>query len=184
MSVARFLYDIFSTHQPVLFEAVQRTRGSVVEFGCGYGSTSMLHSLCEGRSLLSLESDQEWLDRFLHLETVTHKLNLITDWQKATDYVKEDFWDVAFIDHAPWEARVEAVEALKHKARFIVLHDCDYFVTNTLLNFGELFKHHKVFLPLKPWPYKTGPPTLLASNYEGCYWDIDYAQYQDKRIFN
>jgi len=174
MRKARFLTDSYSTHQPVLFEAVMRTTGPVVEFGCGYGSTPMLHELCkegeesDGRNLLSLESDPEYYVQFLHLRSETHKLELVTDWPTVAARVAQSDWDVAFIDNAPWEMRVIAVEALKDKARYVVLHDCDYFIKNHLLDFEKLFKYHKVYLPPRPWPSSTGPPTLLASNCESC----------------
>ncbi len=182
-SRARFTYDSYSTHQPVLYEAVMRTSGPVVEFGCGHGSTPLLHKICDGRRLLTLE-DAEWLEKFILLTTSWHGFGLAVDWAGTTDYVALQLWDVALIDHAPWEARVAAVLALKDKIKFIVLHDCDYFVTHGLLDFDELFKYHKEFLPLKPWPYPpTGPPTLLASNFEDCDWDIDYEKYREMECF-
>jgi len=107
-----------------------------------------------------------------------HQLILVTDWEAITRQVATEAWDVAFIDQAPWDARTVAVKALKDIARFIVLHDCDLYTRRELLNFEELFRSFKVFLPPKPWPGKTGPPTLLASNFEDCDLDIDYVQYK------
>lgn len=185
---ARFTFDAYSTHQPVLYEAVVRTSGPVIEFGCGDGSTPLLHRLCEehARKLLSLESDRAWLERFMCLATPWHRLGLVFDWDNVlrSNYIAAVPWDVALIDQSTFEQRADAVIALKDKARFIVLHDCDYFVTHTLLDYGELFKYHKEFLPLEPWPYPpTGPPTLLASNFESCDWDIDFEKYKEMECF-
>lgn len=183
MNRARFVYDAYSTHQPVLYEAVVRTSGPVVEFGCGLGSTPLLYNLCAGhRRLFTLDSNPDWLNKFACLASPWHRFVWVLDWDAIlhVDYIALVSWGVAFIDHSPWEARVTAVMALKDKARFIVLHDCDYFVTHDMLDFDELFKYHKVFPPLEPWPAPTGPPTLLASNFEDCNWDIDYSKYTGK----
>lgn len=185
---ARFLYDPYSTHQPVLYEAVMKTGGPVVELGCGHGSTLLLHKLCEkyGRELLTLESDRAWFEQFVSLATPRHQFGLVFDWDGIVlnEYIVGVPWDVALVDQSTFEQRAAAVIALKDKVKFIVLHDCDYFLTHTLLDYDELFKYHKEFLPLKPWPHPpTGPPTLLASNFEDCDWDIDYNQYKAMECF-
>ena len=168
MTSQGILTNPYNTHQSILRKAITLTQGPVVEFGCGSGSTPMLHKLCEQRKLLSLESDPKYHIQFINLASVTHRFELVADWPIITARVAQSEWDVAFIDNAPWEMRVIAVKALKDKARFVVLHDCDYFTKAGLLNFEKLFKYHKVYLPEKPWPSRTGPPTLLASNYESC----------------
>ena len=44
---------------------VKSTRGPVIEFGCGDGSTALLHEICKesGRILVSLDDDLKWLDK-------------------------------------------------------------------------------------------------------------------------
>jgi len=182
---ARFLHDPYGTHQPVLYEAVMRTSGPVVEFGIGYNSTPWLHKLCDGRKLLSAETDIRWLLAFLHFASPgQHRFVLVKNLDALLRDIMAVPWSVAFVDQGAWDDRVATVMALKDKARFIVLHDCDYFVTHSLLEFDELFKYHKEFLPLEPWPYpRTGPPTLLASNFEDCDWDIDYEKYKGMECF-
>ncbi len=182
---ARFLHDQYSTHQPVLYEAVMRTSGPVVEFGVGYGSTPWLHELCNGRKLLSVETDVRWLSAFLHLASPgCHRFVLVQNLDALLGEIIEVPWSVAFVDQGTWDARVQTVLALKDKARFIVLHDCDYFVKKAMLDYDEVFKSYKEFFPLKPWPYRpTGPPTLLASNFEDCDWDIDYNEYKEMECF-
>ena len=181
---ARFLHDQYSTHQPVLYEAVKRTSGPVVEFGCGFGSTPLLHGLCGERKLLSAETDIRWLVGFLHLACPRHRFVFVQNLDDLLLDIANVPWSVAFVDQGTWDARVQTVLALKDKAKFIVLHDCDYFVKKAMLDYDEVFKSHKVFLPLKPWPYKpTGPPTLLASNFEDCDWDIDYNEYKEMECF-
>lgn len=53
----RFFLDDWSTHQPVLYAIAMSTTGPIIEFGCGNGSTDLLHEICEkeGRTLITLE---------------------------------------------------------------------------------------------------------------------------------
>lgn len=194
----RHLYDAYSTHQPVLYEAVLRTAGPVIEFGCGPGSTPLLHQYCadHDRDLFTLESDLEWYKMFAKYITPKHRLIHVSDWDTilADERVRTGPYDVAFIDQAPFEARYATILVLKDIAKFIVLHDCDYFPEHGIFGknakrlngskdrglrtYDDIFKYYKEFFPLEPWPYaRTGPPTLLASNFESCDWDIDFEGY-------
>ena len=195
---ARHTYDGFSSHQPVLYETVKRTAGNVLEFGCGYGSTPMLHNLCKksGKKLLSLESDAEWVESFKNYETEWHEFILVTDWKEALEGIDLDSYEVAFIDQDTMGARYSTIMALKDKVKFLVLHDCHWYPEHGFFgkvirpiqgsedigergledigerDYGDLFKYwHEWF----PSPY---PPTLLASNFESCAWEIDFEQYK------
>ncbi len=195
---ARHIYDGFSSHQPVLYEAVKRTEGAVLELGCGYGSTPMLHELCkkEGRKLLSLESNEEWLQQFSEYETSWHRFTHVTDWDTTLDRISTEEYDVVFVDQDPYEARVSAIKVFKDKAKFIVLHDCHWFPEGgffgkSIRKFGgpedigrrtydDLFEYSKEFCPPGAYgrQYSEWGPTLLASNFESCNWDIDYGDYE------
>ena len=191
--------NTFATHQPVLWEAVQRTRGAVVEFGCGFGSTPMLHFLCsqQNRELLTLESDPVWLSKFVkRYSTPHHRFLHVEDWDSLLKdpAIVDRKWDVAFVDQAPWEARHKTVVCMKKMCTFIVLHDCDYFPTNGMFgtvikpirnmndtgerDYSDIFRYFKEYFPLPPWPYElTGPPTLIGSDFEPCDFEIDFGKY-------
>ncbi len=201
MSEARFVSDPYSTHQPVLYEALLRTNGAVIEFGCGEGSTKFLHLFCEKyeRHLFSVDDDEEWLNKFRGFATPKHEFILVKDWRTFLSNPGRRVWqycDVAFVDNEPWVVRHWTVQALRLTAKFVILHDCDYFPGNGIfgknirqidgpLNVGErtyddVFRYYKEFFPLDPWPYPgTGPPTLLGSNFEDCNWGINFAEYKD-----
>jgi len=200
----------FYTHQPVLYEMALRTSGPIFEFGCGYGSTDMLHEVCKDnkRLLISIDDNLEWLQIF------SEKYNNDSEWHKfifvpgksVDDIDNPQHWveflnnlglsklsvDVCFIDQHPWLGRLETIKYMKDKARFIIVHDCDYFPTNGifgttirpivndtpgLFDFSDIFQYFKVYFPISPWPVWTGPPTLLGSDFEQDLPDIDFNEY-------
>lgn len=206
MKKARFTWDPFSTHQPVLYEALLRTEGNVVEFGCGDGSTRMLHELCErqGKHLWTFDTDWKWLGKYTDYATKNHEIIFVDNWDT---FLREGggrrswmYCDVAFIDQGPFEARAVTVQLLKETARFLVVHDCDYFPGTGLFGFNldpingiehpghrtyeDVFQYWKEFFPLEPWPHPpTGPPILVASNYESVDdWEVDFEKYVSNEL--
>ena len=204
MRKARFTWDPFSTHQPVLYEAVLRTEGAILEFGCGDGSTRLLHHLCaeQKRSLFTFDNDWKWLSRYKEYETDWHKLIYVDDWDKLLVNVGRRSWmycDIAFIDQGPFEARATTLMLVKETARFVVLHDSDYFPGTGLFGinhdpingighpglrtYEDVFKYWREFFPLEPWPHPpTGPPILVGSNYEKCDWEVDFQKYVNNEL--
>jgi hypothetical protein len=201
---ARHTYDQYATHQPVLYTALRHTGGPVIEFGCGQGSTPLLHRYCEARKreLITLDTDAGYLDMFTDYASRWHTLRLVRDWNTvlSDDRIVGRRWAVAFVDQSPWEARHLTIRAIRYTARFIVLHDCDYFPEHSLFgvsfaplngtdnrgerDYGDVFKWWREYFPPDPWPYpKTGPPTLLGSNFEACDWDVDFGQYPTEGSF-
>jgi hypothetical protein len=192
-------YKDFATHQPVLYEAVVRSTGPVLELGCGEGSSHLLHALCarDGRRLLTLDNDRGWLEpTAARLAADFHEFGLVEDWNRAllSRQICNTAWGVVFIDGKPWESRTLAVHLFKHTATFVVVHDVDYFphtgswgVETAPIrgphnrghrDYSELFSSWREYFPSEPWPYSlTGPPTLLGSNRVSCDIDIDYAAY-------
>ncbi len=199
-----------ATHQPILYQMAIRTTGAIVEFGCGNSSTDMLHEICrkEKRILVSIDDDYAWIqkfkDKYLHDgyeedNSGWHKFFYVAKKNVNTDLIAQDasYWqefldnnellqclpiDLCFVDQSPWEARTITVNHFKNKAKYIILHDCDYFTAGQLgcmnrhrpgrFDFSQTFLHFKVFLPKNPWPSRTGPPTLLGSNLEELPFDI------------
>ncbi len=212
----RFFWDSFSTHQPVLYAVAQATKGPIIEFGCGHGSTDLLHEICEkeGRILITLEDDLPWMKKFLSKyegkgyeadNSGWHKFFYVpgknlkdpespAHWVKFLDEFKildELTFDVCFIDQSPWLARWETLKRMKDKARFVVVHDVDYFpkmhifgsVIKPISNrregefdFHDIFLYSKVYFPKQPWPGDTGPPTLLGSNFDPDFPIVDYSK--------
>jgi len=141
--------DPASTHIPLLAACVARTSGPVLELGCGDYSTPLLHWLCRGRRLVTLESDAAWLARYEDLRSPTHELLHVPDWASARP-IDEGPWDVALIDHAPGARRVPDIRRLMHRATFLVVHDTedpDYGYESVL----PQFRHRHDDRRVRPW---------------------------------
>jgi hypothetical protein len=159
----RFAWDDWSTHQPVLYATAIATSGPIIEFGCGNGSTDLLHEICEkeGRLLITLEDDLGWLNKFSEKylgrgynpdNSGWHKFYYVpgknpNDPENPAHWVKflnefelldQTFFDVCFIDQSPWLARYEALKMMKKRSRFVIVHDVDYFPMRGI--FGTVIK--------------------------------------------
>ena len=212
----RFTWDAWSTHQPVLYAVAKSTTGPIIEFGCGNGSTDLLHKICqkEGRTLITLDDDLRWLNKFAKKylgrgyspdNSGWHKFYFVpgknlanledpshwVDFMEKLELLSSLDFDVCFIDQAPWLARYETVKKMRNKARFVIVHDFDYFPMNKVFgktikpilnnqpgefDFSDVFSNFRVFFPKQPWPADTGPPTLLGSNFEVSFPEVDFSQ--------
>lgn len=117
---------MYSTHIPALLWALERTEGAVLELGCGFYSTPLLHSLCNEshRKLVSLESKQSYVDMFSHLRTDDHIIERVSSWDECGRLFSED-WGVVLLDHNPQKSRGPVLRALSDNAEMIVVHDTE-----------------------------------------------------------
>jgi len=153
--------DSYTTHQQALIRAcLIPIGGAVIEFGCGYYSTPLLHEICEHqrRQLISLEDDLDWVNVFLHLASDLHIFVTCSDGfeQVYNNILKDVFIGMAFLDHNFYDRRMKDLILLKDRARIIVCHDFDnkeHFSENAV----QMFKHiHR---------YSTIPETVILSNF-------------------
>lgn len=126
MKIEKFLdgLTLWNSHLPLLWLALEKTKkGAIIEMGCGDGSTNQLHEYAKAnkRILYSFETNAEWLEKFKHLESDTHKLIHVTDWDMVTSICPDP--TVILIDHAPGERRIIDVEIFKDINGIQVLHD-------------------------------------------------------------
>lgn len=149
--------DGYATHYAVLAACVARTRGPVLELGCGNYSTPMLHLLCKDRRLVSLDNTAEWIESYRELRSSLHEMHFVEDWEECR-WIDEGFWDVVFVDHSPPERRIRELRRLMHRARHIVVHDTEdpcYLFESVLPD----FKYRYDYRLLDPW-------TSVLSNFE------------------
>jgi len=193
------IYDFrnrFATHQPVLWTVASAATGPIAEFGCGNGSTPLLHGIAErlGVPLLTLDDNRDWLERFRpQFENPSHEFTIVQDWEAE---LARPRWDerryLVFVDQSSFEMRARTVDRFRRSADYVIVHDSDYFPEHGLFgrsirpllgphdrgerNYDEAFSSWREFFPPEPWPFRpTGPPTLLGSNQHNvARFDIDY----------
>lgn len=109
-------FNNWSNHRSLLLLSLTLTSGRVLEYGSGDGSTPYIREFCKehGRRFYSLESNIEWAERMGSIH--------VPNWHVTDEWFK---CGVAFVDLAPGEDRVYAIEKLKDKADIIVIHDTE-----------------------------------------------------------
>jgi len=159
----------WDSHRPLLYIALSNTAGSVIEFGCGYGSTPLIQRYCEANSRLfiSYETNGEWAKEF---DTVCILRDYL-EYEPKT--LVEHQPGVVFIDSAPGEGRKQLIDAWKNWAEVLVVHDTEpgaeyvYAMSEVLCSF-------KFRCDLKP---EGMPQTTVVSNFvDVSAWKGDYNQ--------
>ena len=173
-------HDIaWATHQPVLHHMCCKDNAKILEYGCGIFSDRLLSWLQPQYNLniIAYESDKEWIDKVKDEIKPPYTIYPVSSWDEhfkiwdalfPTFPMGKEKWDVVFVDQAPWEARHETIKRYHDKCEYLILHDCDYYPHEKIFEYSDYFKYWKLFVPPGPsssWPWKTGPPTLLASNF-------------------
>jgi len=143
-----------ATHQCALIMAVLNTTGPVLELGCGYGSTPILHALCEGqkRMLVSIESNNEWYERFSPMGSCFHLFVFAQHWDGCDVTAGRNDWAVALVDFAPGWDRPKAIEKLAGRVEYIIVHDTEPEAEHTYKydTVRGLFTYHTRFTYSKP----------------------------------
>jgi hypothetical protein len=156
----------------------------------------MLHQASQRRNvpLITFETDPSWMARYAPgMESPLHQFRLVSSWE---DELASSEWDdypcgLAFVDQAPWEARVITIERFRFAADYVILHDSLYYPVNGLMGksvrdlvgptdvgvrtYDDMFTSYKEFFPQEPWPLPDGPTTLLGSNFHDCNIEVDPA---------
>jgi hypothetical protein len=139
--------DSWSTHLPVLVTFAARTRGPVLEMGCGDSSTPILHGFCRDRFIMSVDGDAAFIERFRHLTGPSHLFHHVPDWSKFDVRGLGPIWEIAFIDHAPYQQRIVDLDRLRNRAKFLILHDAQAPEYQKILS---TFKHRINYTFMSP----------------------------------
>ena len=146
-----------ASHVPILLNIALRTTGPILEFGCGFYSTLLLHEVaCAcNRQLLTTENNRDWLSRFLYLQNKLHTFKFIENWRNFKEPLKQN-WGLIFIDHHPPLRRKEDIIRLRDNAEYIIVHDSD----------RPLYQYEKAFHAFKyQYDYTLlDPHTTVLSN--------------------
>ena len=140
-----------ASHIPMLAAVALHTVGPILEYGCGFYSTPLLHeiALVKKRQLLSLDNCWMWLNQFLYLQNDNHTFRYVRDWDRFTKSIRQN-WGVIFIDHGPTLRRKEDIRLLKNRAEYMVVHDAnvkDYKYEEVF----DLFEHRYDYIFAEPW---------------------------------
>lgn len=157
----------FFSHYVVLSSAIVIAQGKVLEMGCGWGSTPLVHYLSD--DALTIDGDADWLARFECYRSPLHEFRsvepTVAAWEKlAKKLAAEDHYGVVFLDQAPGEARVPCALALKDSADYIVCHDTCADNPGSGGNYGwrqldGVFRYQRTMKRMKPW-------TTVYSNFK------------------
>jgi hypothetical protein len=103
-----------NNHRLLLWEALRVTKGDVVEYGSGHGSTKYLAKYCADtkRDFKSYDYSEEWC--------VKTGAEYVKDWNS----IKPE-GSVILIDHSPGERRIEDIKLLADKFEIMVIHDTE-----------------------------------------------------------
>ena len=93
-----------------------------IEFGSGYYSTQMFHDNCP--TLLTIETELDWMNKFVHLESPTHRfLHITRDSWVETLSTMDLTCDVALVDSFDGPSRSVVMEHIRDCCKLVVVHD-------------------------------------------------------------
>lgn len=153
-----------ATHIPILIDALMLTDGNILEMGCGYYSTLIIHNICRHtkRKITSLETDNNWLKKFIDLKTDWHDFRLVENWDDFDLTNNNEGWDLVFCDHSPGEKRKDSIRSLRDYANYIVVHDTEND-PRANYQFESVFPEFKYQWTFKRYKVHT---TILSNKYK------------------
>jgi hypothetical protein len=124
----------YYSHQQYLTEELGKLSGRplILEFGVGDGSSSVLRSFAIQKPefrIRSYESDGNWFNKMkVKYPAANYCFNYVASWDKLfQETVFNEVYDLVFVDSSPWDARIQAIDAVRKTAKVIILHDYDWF---------------------------------------------------------
>jgi hypothetical protein len=119
--------DLVATHQRLLLASCLRTQGPILELGCGWYSTPLLHEIARAqqRKVYTVDNNWDWLAEYQKFDTEYHEIILIGWWGELLKKVKEGYFGVVFCDQGQPAEREYAIRELVSKADVFVLHDTE-----------------------------------------------------------
>lgn len=96
----------------------------MLELGAGWYSTPLLHEIAadQGRMLITVESNCDWLNAFRPFAEDFHKLIAVETYD---DYIPTGSYGLVLIDHGPPERRIVDIKRLLPHAELFVIHDTE-----------------------------------------------------------
>lgn len=114
----------WNSHRVILYMALEKLpSGVVIELGCGYGSTPLLHNYCkrQDRLFLSFETNREWIQMLVYDDCAVIG---VPDWYFFME-IGTPSMEILFIDCAPGEVRKDLIKFYQNTAKMIIVHDTE-----------------------------------------------------------
>jgi hypothetical protein len=155
----------YGTHLAPLIQAVNKTKGDILELGIGIFSTPYLHyqALLSKRHLTSIDNNEGWVNKFKTSEVSGHRYqNKYHDLIYVSSYDDakiEKPWDVALVDHSPSGRRITDIKRLSQYAKYIIIHDSAERKEREY-QYGEIYP---LFKYKTDWNKDANPATVLSN---------------------
>jgi hypothetical protein len=161
-----------ATHYPLLAGVIAKTTSNILELGVGHYSTPMLSFISKAtrRTVVSVDTDQDWIDFFEKSYNSLDHHFICTDGNNISNaFLKHHawenaLWDVAFIDCAPADDRVNCIEILRERSKYIIVHDAE--PEAVVYKWGDVFKS----FPNRYCFDAYGTSAMCLSMKENCEW--------------
>ncbi len=181
MAQNKFLENIndWNNHAYLLYLALQETKtGTVLELGCGDGSTQRLHDYCKTRRrmLHSFDWDENWINKYKHMETARHLFHYVDKkWELAKEICPDP--TVVLVDHSPGERRVVDIRSFCDINGILVIHDTQPQPTAASYGFEMIWSYFKYKVDLTcPMNHEVNPPhnrtwaSAVSNHYDVTKW--------------
>jgi hypothetical protein len=139
----------YYTHRPYLIDCLNKLENKnkkqkvkILELGVGDGSSEIFNSFAQKNknfSIKGFDNDKGWVDSMKSkFELKNYKFESIDSWQSFLDSCDKSYYDLVFIDQAPWEARISSLDFFINKSDTIILHDYDYYNKGVIENIFDV----------------------------------------------
>lgn len=137
----------YYTHRPYLTECLNKLENKkekvkILELGIGDGSSEILNSFAkknENFLINGIDTDISWVNSMKSkFELKNYKFETVDSWESFLNLCDDTYYDLVFVDQAPWEARISSIDFFINKSDTIILHDYDYYNKGIIENIFDV----------------------------------------------